>query len=123
MSRATAVGRTGVGLVISAGDIISPIQAVFRPNQNVVDHVETGSDRVLPPAQAGVGVIITSGVIDLIQIVTTEVFTTAGERESVVKLILRIGRSTIPGGIILPVYIRICSIRTSGVAEDGVEGK
>ncbi len=90
MSRATAVQLTSVCAGIGAGNIVAPIQTVLRTDQNVVDHVKTSRDRVFPPAKTSILVCVAQGVIDLVEIVTTEVLTTAAERESVIELIFRI---------------------------------
>ena len=50
VSWAAAICSTSIGTSICARNITTPIQAVLRPDQNVIDHIETSSDRVLPPA-------------------------------------------------------------------------
>ena len=117
MSRAGTILR----LVERTRDIRSPIQAILSTEKNVIDHVETCSDRILPPTQTTLS--ISSCGADFCDVVTTEVLTTARKGEPVVKLVLCIGRRTPPGRVIFCIGATVLSIRTSGVAEDGVEAR
>ena len=118
MSRARTRGRgtRAGGKVIDR--TITPIQAVLRTDQEIIDHVESCGEGVFPEAQPST-VVVTSTANNLRRVVATEVFTTAAEREPVVKLILRIGTRTEPGCSGLGRIAFICA----GSTQERVERK
>ena len=92
MARSTTCAATGRNIALGITiNVATPIQAVLRAEEEVVDHVETGRDGVLPPVGSShmIGTISYRGVptlrTELSGVVRTEVFTAAGEREPVVK--------------------------------------
>ncbi len=88
MARCTTCAATGINIALGISiDVAAPIQAVLRTEQEVVDHVETSREGVLPPVGASDVFRISPSILrvrgslrtELSRIVRPEVLTAAGQ--------------------------------------------
>ena len=109
----------------------SPIQSVFRSNEQIVDHIESGCESVLPkvyPSDMAGRIVCFWGVMcsarpDITNhtvIITAQILTTTTQAKPVVELVLGISSCPIPMGVdIRGAILR----RSTDVPKDCVKGQ